>query len=102
MLPRIRINSTSTLPSILGQNYDLYSTNNGTYPTYIQLSASNVVYLRYDEDMNKWVFSSRLNGGILYASTSTSSNEIYPQHVSQNWFNHDDSSILEIEFSPSG
>ena len=102
VLPRIEIHSVNSLPSILGHTYGLYSNNNGTYPTYIQLSTSNVVYLRYDEGYNKWVFSSRLTGGTLYASTLSISSETYPQSVSQNWTVHSDNSILQIQFSPSG
>ena len=102
LLPRIDINSSSNLPAILGQNYELYSSNNGTRPIYVQLSTSNVVYLRYNDDITKWVFSNRLNGGISYASTVSTTSETYPQHVSQNWTLHDDNSVIDITFSSSG
>ena len=102
LLPRIDIHSSSNLPAILGQNYELYSSNNGIRPVYVQLSTSNVVYLRYDDDITKWVFSNRLNGGILYASTLSTSSETYPQHVSQDWTLHDDNSVINITFSSSG
>ena len=102
LLPRIDISSSSSLPAILGQKYELFSSNNGTRPIYVQLSTSNVVYLRYDDDIAKWVFSNHLNGGILYASTLSTTNETYPQHVSQTWTLHDDNSVIDITFSKSG
>ena len=102
LLPRIDINSSSNLPAILGQNYELYSSNNGTRPIYVQLSTSNVVYLRYDDDITKWVFSDRLNGGFVYASTLSTTSETYPQHVSESWILHGDNSVINITFSSSG
>ena len=80
----------------------MYSEKIGEKPIYVQITTSRIVYLRYDNDTSKWVFSNRLKEGTIYASTTLNTTETYPYKLKVDWTLHNDNSNVNIDFQDAG
>ncbi len=87
-------------PALLGTDYRLHSLTDGR-PNYVQVSLTNVVFLRHDNSSGKWVFSSRLEGGTTYAETASTSSASLLQDVTLDW-RLQNGSTISLGFACSG